>query len=266
MLFEGFLACLDGRLEDVVALARRVLEWGEEMGVAAWSRASLTTNSAFARALLHLGQADEALQLSVWPGQPALCLAHLGQRDRVAGSLDRRVVARPEIGSIEDETPAQVDIMYLEAAVLVEHQQAAELLKPRGLQQAYHNHWWEMTDFDGKRGLEIFLENAPDVHAQLDVYWACRFGEVDVPALLGRWKTRCSTLHIKDGPLIEGEPHTAVGAGRMDIPAVIGAADAETLQWLIVELDHCATDMLTAVRQSIDYLTANGLGEAKTRP
>jgi sugar phosphate isomerase/epimerase len=145
-------------------------------------------------------------------------------------------------------------------------QQAAELLKPRGLQQAYHNHWWEMRGFDGKRGLEIFLENAPDVHAQLDVYWACRFGEVDVPALLGRWKTRCSTLHVKDGPLIEGEPHTAVGAGRMDIPAVIGAADAETLQWLIVELDHCATDMLTAVRQSIDYLTANGLGEAKTRP
>ncbi|MGB2820397.1 MAG: TIM barrel protein [Phycisphaerae bacterium] len=142
-------------------------------------------------------------------------------------------------------------------------QAAAELLGSHGLQQAYHNHWWEMRDFDGKRGLEIFLENAPDVHAQLDVYWACRFGEVDVPALLGRWNTRCSTLHIKDGPLIEGQPHTAVGAGRMDIPAVIGAADENTLKWLIVELDHCATDMLTAVRESIDYLTANGLGEGR---
>jgi sugar phosphate isomerase/epimerase len=145
-------------------------------------------------------------------------------------------------------------------------QEAAELLKPHGLRQAYHNHWWEMKDFDGRRGLEILLDAAPDVDAQLDVYWACRFGEVDVPALLGRWKTRCSTLHIKDGPLIEGQPHTAVGAGKMDIPAVIGAADEGTLQWLIVELDHCATDMLTAVKESIDYLTAAGLGEGKARP
>jgi len=144
------------------------------------------------------------------------------------------------------------------------YQTAAELLKPHGLQQAYHNHWWELGDLDGKRGLEIFLENAPDAYAQLDTYWACRFGEVDVPAFLNKWKTRCSTLHVKDGPLVEGQPHTAVGAGKMDIPAVIGAADEDTLQWLVVELDHCATDMLTAVKDSLDYLVAHGLGEGRT--
>jgi sugar phosphate isomerase/epimerase len=142
-------------------------------------------------------------------------------------------------------------------------QTAAELLQPHGLIQAYHNHWWELQDFDGKRGLEIYLENAPDAHAELDVYWACRFGEVDVPAFLGRWGPRCPALHVKDGPLVQGQPHTAVGAGRMDMPAVIGAADEAVLQWLIVELDNCATDMMAAVRESLDYLVANGLGEGR---
>jgi len=143
------------------------------------------------------------------------------------------------------------------------YQRSAELLAAHGLTQAYHNHWWELQDFDGRRGLEIFLDSAPAAQSELDVYWACRFGEVDVPAFLGTWASRCPLLHVKDGPLIQGQPHTAVGAGKMDIPAVVGAADADVLQWLIVELDDCATDMLTAVRESVEYLVANGLGEGR---
>ena len=143
-------------------------------------------------------------------------------------------------------------------------QKSAELLGPHGIRQAYHNHWWEMADFDGTLGLEHFLAAAPDVDTQLDVYWASNFGAVDVPAFLGKWASRASTLHVKDGPLVEGEPHTAVGAGKMDIPAVIAAADESVLRWLIVELDHCATDMMQAVADSIDYLTSNGLGRGRT--
>ena len=142
-------------------------------------------------------------------------------------------------------------------------QKSAELLKPHGLLQAYHNHWWELRDFDGRLGLEIFLENAPDACSQLDVYWASNFGAVDVPAFLRKWAGRCPLLHIKDGPLVRDQPHTAVGAGKMDIPAVIAAADESVLKWLIVELDHCATDMMTAVKESLDYLVANGLGEGR---
>ena len=143
------------------------------------------------------------------------------------------------------------------------YQAAAELLKPHGLIQAYHNPWWELKDFNGRRGLEIFYDLAPDAHSQLDIYWASRFGEVDVAAFLKAHGDRCSTLHVKDGPLVQGQPHTAVGAGKMDIPAIIRAADDKTLQWLVVELDECATDMLVAVQQSLDYLVAQGLGTGR---
>jgi sugar phosphate isomerase/epimerase len=140
------------------------------------------------------------------------------------------------------------------------YQKAAALLAPHGIRMGYHNHWWEMQVVEGRYGLEHFLELAPDVEAQIDTYWACNFGAVDVPALVKKWSSRASTLHIKDGPLVEGEPHTAVGAGKMDVPAVINAADESRLEWLVVELDDCATDMMTAVADSYKYLVSTGLG------
>jgi sugar phosphate isomerase/epimerase len=99
--------------------------------------------------------------------------------------------------------------------------------------------------------------------SQLDVYWAANFGAVDVPAVLARHAARVPVLHIKDGPLVRGEPHTAVGAGKMDIPAVIHAADENVLEWLVVELDECATDMTQAVRESCKYLVGEGFARGK---
>ena len=49
----------------------------------------------------------------------------------VAEMLDRLVVARPGIGSAEDETMVCLNITALEAAVLAGHRRAAELLLPR---------------------------------------------------------------------------------------------------------------------------------------
>jgi sugar phosphate isomerase/epimerase len=72
-------------------------------------------------------------------------------------------------------------------------------------------------------------------------------------------KARLPILHIKDGMLEKDGPMTAVGSGKLDMPAIIGAADPTVLEWLVVELDRCATDMMEAVRQSYAYLTAQGL-------
>jgi sugar phosphate isomerase/epimerase len=141
------------------------------------------------------------------------------------------------------------------------YQEAVELLRPHGLRMGYHNHWWEFDTVDGRIAWEVFMELAPDAFAQLDAYWAANFGKIDVPDLLARYKARVPTLHIKDGPLVQGEGHTAVGAGKMDVPAVIGAADGDVLRWLIVEIDRCEGDMLEALRASYDYLTGRGLAE-----
>jgi sugar phosphate isomerase/epimerase len=134
-------------------------------------------------------------------------------------------------------------------------QAAAELLKPHGLQVGYHNHWWEFDLVEGRYGYSRFLELCPDVFSELDVYWACNFNRVDVPMVVRAHNKRIKLLHIKDGPLVQGQPHTAVGRGKMNIPAILKAAGRGTT-WLVVELDECASDMTQAVRDSLDYLAA----------
>lgn len=146
-------------------------------------------------------------------------------------------------------------------------QQSAELLEPHGIDMGYHNHWWEFDhDVDGQCPHDILMANAPGLFAQVDVYWAA-FGGHDPAAVIRRNAGRVKLLHIKDGDLIKNDenrpanPHTAVGAGKVDMPAVVAAGGECGSQWLIVELDSCATDMEEAVRQSAAYMITNGLAE-----
>ena len=122
-----------------------------------------------------------------------------------------------------------------------------------------HNHWWEFVEHEGKKGYHILQEECPDVLFEVDTYWAANFGNSDPASEVERIRNRVPLLHIKDGPLIKGEAHVAVGDGRMDIRAIIDAADEDILEWIIVELDDCDTDMMTAVQKSYTYLTHNEL-------
>ncbi len=134
-----------------------------------------------------------------------------------------------------------------------------DALAPHGIDLFLHNHWWEFTAIDGKLGYHHIAERCPRVQFEVDTYWAANFGTVDAAAEVARVKARAPLLHIKDGPLERGQAHVAVGEGRMDVAGVIAAADPNVLEWLIVELDACDTDMMTAVAASYRYLTENGL-------
>jgi sugar phosphate isomerase/epimerase len=136
-------------------------------------------------------------------------------------------------------------------------------LKPQGIDLAIHNHWWEFDIIDGRPACHHLQELVPDLQFELDTYWAANFGACDPADELARIAERAPLLHIKDGPLKPKEPHVAVGSGRMDVRGIVTAGDERVLEWLIVELDACATDMMTAVRQSYDYLTSEGLGAGR---
>ncbi|MEW9554669.1 sugar phosphate isomerase/epimerase family protein [Nonomuraea sp. NPDC050783] len=130
----------------------------------------------------------------------------------------------------------------------------AERAAGHGVRIGYHNHWWEIEPrVGGRHALEALADLlAPEVFLEIDTYWAA-VGGADVPALLGRLAGRTPALHVKDGPVVKGEPHTAVGAGAMDVPAILAAApDA----WRTVELDECATDVFAALADSHSYLTS----------
>ena len=69
---------------------------------------------------------------------------------------------------------------------------------------------------------------------------------------------RAPLLHLKDGPAVKGKPMLAAGQGVMDFEAILQAS-RNNAEWLIVEMDECATDMLVAVEESYQYLIQNDL-------
>lgn len=141
-----------------------------------------------------------------------------------------------------------------------EYNAANQVALANGLQLGLHNHWWEMTLVEGRLPHMLLRELLdPRVFFELDMYWAKVAGQ-DPVSLVQELGARAPLLHIKDGPAVQGQPMTAVGAGTLDIPAIVTAARG-TADWLIVELDECATDMLEAVEQSYRYLVENGLGQ-----
>ena len=95
---------------------------------------------------------------------------------------------------------------------------------------------------------------------EVDTYWVKTAGlnPADVVAELG---ARAPLLHLKDGPAQKGQPMMAAGQGVMDFPAIVQNAKAP--QWLILEMDECATDMPKAVEESYLYLTKQGLAKGK---
>ncbi len=146
------------------------------------------------------------------------------------------------------------------AAVAKELNETAARVADEGFRFGYHNHDFELSQtVTGRPALEVLAGALDDeVLLEVDTYWAAVGGQ-DVPALLGRLGDRVRYLHVKDGPISKQEPMTAVGAGRMPVADILAAAPAA--EWHVVELDRCATDMLTAVQDSLDWLAARGLAE-----
>jgi sugar phosphate isomerase/epimerase len=126
--------------------------------------------------------------------------------------------------------------------------------RENGLTFAIHNHWWEFGQLDGRLIHDLMVELLdPGILFEIDTYWAQVGGcnPADVVRQLGK---RVPMLHIKDGPGVKDEPHTAVGEGVMNVPAILRAAQPDA--WQIVELDRCATDPMMASKKSYDYLAS----------
>ena len=136
----------------------------------------------------------------------------------------------------------------------------AQWAADRDLRFGYHNHDFELSSIIGGRpALEVLADQLDgSVLLEVDTYWAAVGGQ-DVPALLGRLGERVRYLHVKDGPISKDDPMTAVGSGRMPVAEILAACPSA--EWHIVELDRCATDMLTAVGDSLAWLAAHGLAK-----
>ena len=136
--------------------------------------------------------------------------------------------------------------------------EGAAVARAHGLSLGYHNHWFEYQPVENRIPVDVMLEHLdPDVFFEVDVYWVQTAGQ-DPAQVVRRLGSRAPLLHIKDGPCQMDVAMTALGEGVVDIPGVVAAGAAST-EWLVVELDQCATDMTQAVHKSYEYLIGRGL-------
>jgi sugar phosphate isomerase/epimerase len=133
------------------------------------------------------------------------------------------------------------------------YNRANQLLRQHGYSFGLHNHWWEFEPVENRFPYQLLLsELDPTIFFELDTYWIKTAGR-DPAQVISEVGQRATVLHIKDGPAVKGAPMTAVGDGTQDFTAILQAS-AGAAGWLVVELDECASDMLTAVRRSYTYL------------
>ncbi|HEY96932.1 MAG TPA: tetratricopeptide repeat protein, partial [Dehalococcoidia bacterium] len=128
------LAVMDGCLEEAMDMAKSMRARGEEAGVSTLAHVLASPGH---RAQLYLGTSLETIgrEIPLGPMEeiivPYLAQAFLGQKEEVSEILEKNVVNRPGIGTIDDVTMVWIDTLYLEAAILAGHRQAAELLLKR---------------------------------------------------------------------------------------------------------------------------------------
>ncbi|NLE66450.1 MAG: sugar phosphate isomerase/epimerase [Lentisphaerae bacterium] len=147
-------------------------------------------------------------------------------------------------------------------ASIATFKKAAAALKGTGFRLGAHNHWWEFDKkFDGKYPHDLLMAAVPELTAELDTYWIAT-GGADPAEVVKRVGKRAPLLHIKDGPCNKNEAMTAVGKGKVRWDLVLEAA-VPTVEWLIVELDRCDTDMMEAVADSYRFLVKSGYGRGR---
>lgn len=142
---------------------------------------------------------------------------------------------------------------------------AGAMCAQSGMTLCYHNHAFEFAPAGDGTLLDVLMtaSDAKLVNLELDIMWSQVAG-VDPVSVLKKYAGRVPLMHVKNvakgvGPQFnEGVPRDAfkeVGAGVIDIAAVLKAAPAAGVKHYFVEQDQTPGDPLVSLRESFQYLS-----------
>ena len=205
------------------------------------------------------------------------CGTHVGRDafapDKVAAtcdferSLGNSLIVCPGGGNMppgvdwsHPDVPPSAEIDDFLKRLCDDYNRAAADCARRGCRVGLHNHTWEFAvrTTDGMPFWDYFFSNTdPAVAMEQDVGWTVCAG-VDPVEQYRKYPHRSPTLHAKengrnDDPSFDavlGRPGVSKG---VDWGAVLAAAAADGVEWLVVECEkHC--DGLSAAAGSIEFL------------
>ena len=136
--------------------------------------------------------------------------------------------------------------------------------RERGFTFGYHNHDFEyapIPDAPHLTGIDIVIgETDPaNVCFEPDVFWITK-GGADPVAALRAHAGRIPIIHCKDMTGDDRRTFAEVGAGTLDWPGILDAADAGGVEWHCVEQDAGDRPMAECVHTSINNMRSWGMG------
>ncbi len=166
-------------------------------------------------------------------------------------ALGAEITAYPYPGGIAFDTLDQVK------AFAKRLDAAGRVMREAGVTLCYHNHHIEFQRVGGRTILEIlYAETDPkNLQGEPDTYWV-QNGGGDPVAWCERLKGRLPILHLKDYAVNAKHEvgFAEIGAGNLDWPRIIAAADAAGCRWYCVEQDTCPGDPFDSLAQSFAYI------------
>ncbi len=138
---------------------------------------------------------------------------------------------------------------------------AGKMCRDNGLILAYHNHAFEFEDYNGKNGLEVFLDNTDKglVDFEMDIYWVVRAGE-DPIQLFQKYPGRFPLWHVKDMSKTNNDLNTEIGSGTIDFHKIFGEAKKAGAKHFILEQENFNFDPYQSLAQSYNYIKNNLVG------
>ena len=129
----------------------------------------------------------------------------------------------------------------------------AERAREHGYRVAYHHHDFEFDGSGGFRPFDLLVSETDPalVSFELDVYWLKKGGE-DPLATIERLTGRISLVHLKD--MAADGSIADVGAGTLNFPALVEAANAAGAEHFFVEHDFPPDPYWPSVETSLRYL------------
>ncbi len=131
-----------------------------------------------------------------------------------------------------------------------------------GLTFGYHNHSFELEQFEGRTGLAILYDESDPQYftGEIDTYWI-QHGGGDPAQWIRKLSGRMFLVHFKDMRMVGGQQQFAeVGAGNLNWPNILEACKSAGVEWYIVEQDLCYDrDPFDSLKISRENMRAWGL-------
>ena len=137
---------------------------------------------------------------------------------------------------------------------------AGAVLRENGLALTYHNHSMEFRKLEGQTIWDRIFQNTDpkNLGAEPDTYWV-QHGGANPVTVCKKLAGRLPLIHLKDYKVDENNQPLLceIGAGNLEFPEIIAAAEKSGCQWFIVEQDRTPGDPFDSLKQSFDYIRAN---------